>query len=151
MRASPALILCLCLSASLGVAACKREAAAPVVHAPAETPSGDVGEISTSRSGQGLKLRLPPAKVAAAGRTASVSLPFRTSDGYSWAAVSPTPPPWRLASSRVERGAGPEGTDLAVFSFAAAEPGTSTLKFTLAATGGGGEPIITYSASVRAK
>ncbi len=146
MRATLPILAC----ALLALAACKRESA-PVVHLPAQTASGPVGAIETTKTGQGLKLGLPSGKVDASGRTATVSLPFRPSDGFVWSAPNPVPPPWRMTSSTVKKGAGPEGTDLAVFIFAASEAGAAPLKFSLAAASSPNAPVITFSATVSAK
>lgn len=148
MRALLPLLLCVALAA----VGCKRERAPVVVNPlPVTAASGPVGAIETSKTGQGLRLALPSGKVEASGRTATVSLPFRASDGFVWNAPNPTPPPWRLTSSTIRKGAGPEGTDLAVFDFAAAAPGSAPLKFSLAATSGPNAPVITFSATVSAK
>ena len=148
MRKTLPLLVCVLIAAS----GCKREPA-QIVHtsAPAEAATGPVGAIETSQTGQGLRLALPPPKVQASGRTATFSMPFRPSDGFAWSPPDPAPTPWKLTSQAIAKGAGPQGTDLAVFTFTASAPGSAPIRFTLAATSGPNAPISTFSATVSAK
>ncbi len=114
--------------------------------------AGGAVQIVTSTTVQGLMLRLPAPTITAAARAATVSLPFRTSDNLTWNLEPATIAPWRLKSSRVLPGGGPQGTDLAVFAFEATGPGSTTLMFQLSsAPEGGGASVKTYQATVRAQ
>jgi hypothetical protein len=142
----------LVLSFVLAAAGCKRNAGAPASLAPqASAPAGDVGAISTTSTGEGFRLKLPPGKVTVTGRTATVSLPVRNTSGFAWSTSSILARPWRLTQQSVKPGAGPDGTDLAVFVFSADGVGSAPLSFTLAPAKGPGAPVMTFTAEVRAR
>ncbi len=118
-------------------------------------PQTGVIQIETSGSPRGFALRLPPAKADAQGRTATVSLPYRPKDGFVWTLDGKPGEPWSLTASATKPGAGPEGTDLAVFSFTASGPGAGNLSFRLGAppnpaskSPSGGDKVLSYQATV---
>ena len=80
---------------------------------------------------------LPAPTVATAGRTAVVSLPYRTSDGMVWVAGSrmTEAAPFMFKSLDLKPHGGPMGTDLAVFTYVADRGGSATLKFGLVPPG----------------
>ncbi|HWE47872.1 MAG TPA: hypothetical protein VG407_17770 [Caulobacteraceae bacterium] len=114
-------------------------------------PVRGVSQISTSGSPRGYGLHLPPPHTEADGRNVTVSLPYRPSDGLAWS-VETIGAPWKLTSTRFEPKAGPEGSDLAVFSFEAAGPGTGGLAFQLASAAGAAKAVqdhvLTYQVTV---
>lgn len=150
--------------AALALTACQKSHAAKEA-TPAEISAGralatakagqgpaapGVSQISTSGSPRGYGLRLPPPHTDANGRSATVSLPYRPSDGLAWS-VKSTGAPWKLTSTKLEPKTGPEGTDLAVFSFEAAGPGPGGLTFQLASAAAAKAPqdhVMTYQVTV---
>jgi hypothetical protein len=131
-------------------AAIARAAAAQNAAMAAPTSGEGTRQIVTTTTVQGLKLGLPAPSVAVAGRTATVSLPFRTADKLAWTLTPGTTDPWKLTTSTVSAGKGPEGSDLAVFVFQTPGPGSATLLFRLGAPNGAGTPAKTYQATVSA-
>ena len=109
-----------------------RETLAKTAKAPAGPQTG-VTQISTSGSPRGYALKLPPPHSDANGRSGTVSCPFRPSDGLVWSVDAPGDP-WKLTGTKTSPGAGPEGTDLAVFTFQALGPGSGALNFQLASS-----------------
>ena len=114
-------------------------------------PMTGISQISTSGTPKGYSLRLPSPHIEAQGRSLTVSLPFRPSDGLTWT-VGAGGAPWTLSSSKIEPKAGPEGTDLAVFTFQAGAAGSGNLAFQLdPASGASKAPqdhVMTYQATV---
>jgi hypothetical protein len=109
-------------------------------------------QIVTSSTVRGLKLHLPAPTVTATARTATVALPFRISDNLTWNLEPGVLSPWRLKSTHMTPGGGPQGTDLATFEFEATAPGSTTLMFNLtSAPEGGGDRVKSYQATVRAQ
>jgi hypothetical protein len=110
-----------------------------------------VSQISTSGSPRGYQLKLPSPHAEANGRAVTVSLPYRLADGLAWS-VESAGAPWKLTSTKFEPKAGPEGTDLAVFSFEAAGPGPGGLAFQLASAAGAAKApqdhVMTYQVTV---
>ena len=124
----------------------------PSVAAAADAAAADpigkgVTQIATSGSPRGYGLKLPPPHAEANGRSLTVSLPFRPADGLTWTVDAPGGP-WKLTGSKTSAGAGPEGTDLAVFSFQASGPGSGALNFKLNPPKGGADNVMTYQATV---
>jgi hypothetical protein len=111
-------------------------------------PQAGVTQISTTGSPRGFALKLPPPHAEADGRSLTISLPFRTSDGLVWTVQKPAGP-WALTGSKTSPGAGPEKTDLAVFTFQAAAAGGGTLTFQLASPQASAKDnVMTYQATV---
>jgi hypothetical protein len=102
-------------------------AAAPVLAAPAPLPTGGF---------------------VAAGRTVTVSLPYRAADGLVWASATRMSElgPFAFKGLALKPKAGPAGTDLSVFTYEAGAAGTATLKFGLVPPGQMlvGPPTMTY-------
>jgi hypothetical protein len=80
---------------------------------------------------------LPQPTVEVRGRAATISLPFRTADRLAWVAATPAADaqPFMFQTLEVKPGAGPDGTDLAVFTYSAAKAGSTVLKFGLVPAG----------------
>ena len=142
----------LALAPALALAACQKPASKlPAAPTPSATAGGAV-QIVTSTTIRGIKLHLPAPTITAEARAATVSLPFRASDKMAWSLEGAAAAPWSLKSTTVAPGVGPEGTDLAVFSFTASGPGSATLMFNLASSSAaGGDSVKTYQATVRAQ
>jgi hypothetical protein len=118
--------------------------------AKAAAPAGQTGvtQISTSGSVRGFALKLPSPHADANGRSLTVSLPFRPKDGLVWSVDAPGAP-WTLTGSKTSPGAGPDGTDLMVFSFQASGPGSGALNFKLnPPKTAAGESVMSYQATV---
>lgn len=71
------------------------------------------------------------------GRTVVFRLPYRSAQGQTWVAGtdSPEDAPFTFQNLDVEPGAGPGGTDMAVYIYQADRAGSATLTFGLVPTG----------------
>lgn len=80
---------------------------------------------------------LPEPTVHVTGRTATIALPYRSADKLAWAPATGAADsqPFMFQSLDLRPGAGPGGTDLAVFTYAAGKAGSAVLKFGLAPVG----------------
>lgn len=80
---------------------------------------------------------LPTGGFVAAGRTVTVSLPYRAADGLVWVSATRMSElgPFAFKGLALTPKAGPAGTDLAVFTYQAAAAGEAILKFGLVPTG----------------
>lgn len=80
---------------------------------------------------------LPNPSYVVNGRTVVVRLPYRTRDGHLWIDADPSASSGSLmfSSLDIEPRGGPDGTDLAVFTYTADRPGVATLKFALTPAG----------------
>lgn len=93
-----------------------------------------------------------PAQVTMAGRTATISLPYRSADHLIW--VSSTrmseASPFVFKELAIKPNAGPAGTDLAVFTYTADKAGAATLSFGLVPPGKMliGPPAMVYTGPV---
>jgi len=78
-----------------------------------------------------------PATVKMTGRQAEIALPYRTSDHLIWvsATTASKASPFAFKSLAIKAHAGPNGTDLAVFTYAADRAGSTTLEFGLVPPG----------------
>lgn len=97
------------------------------------------------------------------GRIVTVRLPYRAADNLLWASATGVmeAAPFMFQDLDIQPRAGPQGTDLAVFTYKADKPGTATLEFGLVPVGktllGNGttrfrdEPARRYSATVTAQ
>ncbi|WP_297799383.1 hypothetical protein [uncultured Brevundimonas sp.] len=74
---------------------------------------------------------LPPPWHEVEGRKLTVNLPYRASSWYLWAADDENEGPFTFKSLDNLPGAGPQGTDLAVFIYEADGPGSASIKFGL--------------------
>lgn len=76
---------------------------------------------------------LPKPQVSIKRRVATVKLPYRSREGRSWVVASQAgeTTPFALRGIDVQLGKGPRGTDLAVYTYAAGGPGSTTLRFDL--------------------
>jgi|GEM_PF-7106305 len=100
---------------------------------------------------------LPAPRTKLNRRVATVSLPYRKQEGRAW--VVATQPgetaPFTLRKLDVQLGKGPRGTDLAVYTFASEEPGSTTLRFNLMDFGAGAPTpaprIAEYTTTVSAR
>lgn len=72
-----------------------------------------------------------------AGRVATVTLPFRASDGMAWVSATRAADaaPFAFKGLDIRPGQGPGGSDLAVFTYEASEPGSASLEFGLVPAG----------------
>lgn len=116
------------------IAACQKPADTPAASATATASSsseGGVREIRSTSTAAGVGLGGGSTSVV--GRTATVSLPFRTSEGKAWVSATRVAEaqPFVFKGLEVKPGAGPDGSDLAVFTYEASGPGSATLKFGL--------------------
>ena len=98
---------------------------------------------------------LPPPTHSVAGRVATITLPYRTADGLIWVSATrmSDAAPFTFKGLDVKPGAGPNGTDLSVFTYEADRGGTATLKFGLVPPGKMliGLPSMVYTGPVRAR
>jgi hypothetical protein len=98
---------------------------------------------------------LPPPLYAVVGKTATVSLPYRTSDHLIWVSATRMleAEPWVFAGLEIKPGKGPNGTDLSVFTYKAEKAGSSVLKFGLVPPGKMliGLPSMVYTGPVEAR
>ncbi len=91
-------------------------------------------------------------QVAMAGRTATITLPYRTADHLLW--VSSTKmadaSPFVFKGLAIKPHEGPGGADLAVFTYTADKPGTAVLSFGLVPPGKMliGPPSLVYTGPV---
>lgn len=87
--------------------------------------------------------RLPRPEVRTSGRVVRVRLPYRAKDGRGWTAVAQPAEigPFAFRDVKAQPRRGPRGTDLAVFTYVAAAPGSATLKFDLEPYGRGPAPL----------
>jgi hypothetical protein len=80
---------------------------------------------------------VPAGSHSLAGRTVTVTLPFRASDNLAWVQATPGAEarPFVFKGLEVKPGAGPNGSDLAVFTYEAEGPGHAVLAFGLIPAG----------------
>ena len=80
---------------------------------------------------------LPVGSHSVSGRLATVVLPFRGADGLAWVAATEADKarPFAFKGLEVKPGEGPGGSDLAVFTYEAAAPGSARLEFGLVPAG----------------
>jgi hypothetical protein len=80
---------------------------------------------------------LPPGGFNVSGRTVTVSLPYRQADGLAWVSATRMSEmaPFAFKGLSVKPRGGPQGTDLAVFTYQAGVAGSATLKFGLVPNG----------------
>lgn len=78
-----------------------------------------------------------PATVKMTGRKAEIALPYRTSDHLIWvsATTASKASPFAFKGLAIKPHAGPNGTDLAVFTYLADRAGSTTLEFGLVPPG----------------
>ena len=120
--------------------------AAPAMSSPdpagTSAPSGAVGA-------------LPPPTHSVAGRIATITLPYRTTDGLVWVSATKVSEaaPFVFKGIDIKPGGGPNGTDLSVFTYEAERAGTATLKFGLVPPGKMliGLPSMVYTGPVTAR
>jgi len=93
--------------------------------APADAPTGPVAPPTPAP--------LPAGSHAQEGRKVTVSLPFRAADDMAWVTATSVADakPFVFKGLEVKPGAGPNGTDLAVFTYEANRTGQATLEFGL--------------------
>ena len=93
---------------------------------------------------------VPAPSVKVTGRTAAVSLPYRSGDGLVWVSATRTSElgPYIFKGLDLQMGAG--GADVAVFTFQASGPGSAVLKFGLVPPGKMliGPPSLAYKGPV---
>ena len=100
---------------------------------------------------------LPKPQVSVKRRTATVRLPYRSREGRSWVVATQAgeTTPFALRGIDVRPAKGPRGTDLAVYTYIAAAPGSTTLRFDLMDFGAGAATppprIAQYEATVSAR
>lgn len=96
---------------------------------PASAPSGT--------GGAQVGAAVPLGSHAVSGRTVTVSLPFRASDNLAWVSATKMADarPFVFRGLEVKPGKGPEGADLAVFTYEADSPGHAALEFGLIPAG----------------
>ena len=91
---------------------------------------------------------LPAGGSSVAGRTVTVTLPYRLSEGFAWVSATRMSEmgPFMFEGLAVRPKAGPAGTDLSVFTYQADKAGVATLKFGLVPNGQMliGPPSMTY-------
>ncbi|WP_257558049.1 hypothetical protein [Sphingobium sp. CFD-2] len=97
------------------------------------------------------------------GRIVTIRLPYRTTDNLLWTSATDVmaAAPFMFQDLDIQPRAGPQGTDLAVFTYKADKPGTATLEFGLVPAGTTlldngatrlkGEPASRYAARVTAQ
>ena len=80
---------------------------------------------------------MPAGSHAVAGRTVTVSLPYRVADNLAWVSATQAADarPFVFKGLEVKPGAGPGGADLAVFTYEADGPGSAKLKFGMVPAG----------------
>jgi hypothetical protein len=92
------------------------------------------------------------ASVKMTGRAAEIALPYRTSGHLIWvsATTSSKASPFAFKSLAIRPHAGPNGADLAVFTYVADRPGSTTLEFGLVPPGKmlTGPPTLIYRGPV---
>ncbi len=78
-----------------------------------------------------------PFSVKMAGRTATISLPYKASDKLVWVSATrmSDAAPFVFRSLTISPHAGPDGLDLAVFTYVADRPGAAKLSFGLVPAG----------------
>lgn len=95
---------------------------------------------------------LPAPSVKTTGRTAMISLPYRTSDTVVWVSATRVSEaaPFMFKGLDIKPKGGPAGTDLAVFTYTADRAGSATLKFGLVPPGKMliGPPTLVYKGPV---
>ncbi len=101
-------------------------------HAPPQSATASAPAADTAGAAA-----LPPPFVATNGRTVVVSLPVRLSDHLVWVSATPVADadPFVFKGLDIKPGAGPQGTDLTVFTYAADHAGEARLKFGLVPPG----------------
>ena len=137
VRSLPALAAACLATAVLALGACQKPAEKPSTPGLQETasdmkPAGPgVQEIRSTSSAAGAEL--PSGTTSLEGKVATISLPFRTASGKMWVVATRTADaaPFSFKGLDVKPGAGPDGTDLAVFTYEADKAGSATLKFGL--------------------
>ena len=93
-----------------------------------------------------------PVQLTVSGRTATIGLPYRSADQLVW--VSSTrvaeASPFMFKGLVIKPHEGPGGTDLAVFTYTADQPGTAKLSFGLVPPGKMliGPPALVYTGPV---
>jgi len=114
--------------------------------------SGDpaVAPVATAAAGA-----LPPPTHSVTGGIATVTLPYRTADGLVWVSATrmSDAAPFVFKGVEIKPGSGPNGTDLAIFTYEAERAGTATLKFGLVPPGKMlvGLPSLVYTGPVTAR
>ena len=95
---------------------------------------------------------LPSPTVKMTGRTATISLPYRTADKVIWVSATRMweATPFTFKGLEIKPGGGPGGTDLSAFTYTADKAGSATLKFGLVPPGKMliGPPTLVYKGPV---
>ena len=111
-----------------------------------------IAALALGASGALALAPLPPPTVSMAGRTATISLPYRTADHMMWVSATRVMDsgPFAFKGLDIRPGGGPGGTDLSVFTYTADKAGSATLKFGLAPPGKMliGPPALVYKGPV---
>jgi len=98
---------------------------------------------------------LPPPTHSVAGRVVTVTLPYRSAEGLIWVSATKVSEaaPFVFKGLDIQPGAGPNGTDLSVFTYEADKAGATTLKFGLVPGGKMliGPPSMVYTGPVTAR
>ena len=115
------------------IAGCSQGAEPAAAPEAAPTSAGEAAAAAPAAT----PAALPVGSHSVSGRVATVSLPYRLSDGLAWvtATRSADARPFVFKGLEVRPGAGPQGTDLAVFTYEADGPGEATLEFGLVPQG----------------
>lgn len=105
--------------------------------APSEPTAAEPASAPSAAADTGSIAALPPPTVALNGRTAVISLPLRLSDKLIWVSATRVAEadPFVFKGLEIKPGGGPQGTDLAVFTYVADHAGTAVLKFGLVPPG----------------
>ena len=126
-------------------------------------PSGGAAGTTSAHQTAAATTPLPAGTHEVNGRIATIRLPYRTADNLLWVSATGVmeAAPFMFQDLEIEPHAGPDGTDLAVFTYKADKPGTATLEFGLVPPGKTllgkgptrfeGEPASRYAATVTAR
>ena len=127
-------------------------AATPGASANGSTSAATPGDPAAPTAPAGA---LPPPTYSVSGRVATITLPYRTADNLIWVSATKVSEaaPFVFKGVDVKPGAGPNGTDLSIFTYEADRAGTATLKFGLVPPGKMliGLPSMVYTGPVTAR
>jgi len=100
-------------------------------------PAAAPEEASPAAAADAPRPALPAGSHTVSGRLLTVTLPFRSADGLAWVTATRAADarPFVFQELEVRPAAGPDGADLAVFTYRASGPGTAELEFGLVPAG----------------
>ncbi len=153
-------LLALCAGALIACGPPQADAPKSTQNAPIVAPAATVAASPTATQAAAAAPNAPGADLPAPtlqvnGRTATITAPVRLAEGWMWVSATTLEQvaPFLFKGLDIQPGAGPGGSDLAVFTYEARAPGSTTLKLGLVPAGKMlvGQPGLVYTGPVASR